>query len=303
MQCLALKDDGTVDAWSRNRKGEITFDNIVESSVGGNDGKTYITTIRIMNGVVKINGQILSNIVSIATGNGFSIGLKRDGTVIEWSENSATIGPSNVIAIAAAGFTSLALKEDGTVVEWGSGISEEVQNQVPGITNAVAVAIGESSQGERAIALKKDGTVTHWGEETTYKDATPPAGLSNVVAIAAGQGHSLALKNDGTVIGWGFNDVGQATGSSTTNDPNIPTGQVMIGGQVLSDVASIAANHRYSLALKKDGTVVGWGRMVNGLYPATVPAGLSNVVAIAAGNNFCLAITTNSAVAEKFQQK
>jgi hypothetical protein len=32
-----------------------------------------------------------------------------------------------------------------------------------------------------------------------------------------------------------------------------------------------------------------------------VPEGLSNVVAVAAGNDFFLAITTNRAVAEKFR--
>src|SRR6185295_3872096 len=41
----------------------------------------------------------------------------------------------------------------------------------------------------------------------------------------------------------------------------------------------------HSLALKSDGTVVGW----NG---ALVPAGLSNVTAIAAGRNFSVVITT-----------
>ena len=46
------------------------------------------------------------------------------------------------------------------------------------------------------------------------------------------------------------------------------------------------------LALKKDGTVVAWGVMDG--KPAVVPEGLSNVVAIAAGHNFCLAIATNN---------
>ena len=43
--------------------------------------------------------------------------------------------------------------------------------------------------------------------------------------------------------------------------------------------------------------------MANDQYPVTVPAGLSNVVAIAEGEDFCLAITTNRAVAEKFQKR
>jgi alpha-tubulin suppressor-like RCC1 family protein len=53
------------------------------------------------------------------------------------------------------------------------------------------------------------------------------------------------------------------------------------------------------MALKTDGTVVAWGE--NGFHQTDVPAGLSNVVAIAAGENFGLAITTNRAVAEKFR--
>src|SRR5208282_5721653 len=105
----------------------------------------------------------------------------------------------------------------------------------------------------------------------------------------------------GTVMGWGFNMAGQATGIPTTN--YVSSGLVRIGGQTLSNVVSIAAGDAYSLALKEDGTVVAWGHMVHGLHPATVPAGLSNVVAIAAGSfDFCLAITTNRDVAERFRQ-
>jgi alpha-tubulin suppressor-like RCC1 family protein len=60
---------------------------------------------------------------------------------------------------------------------------------------------------------------------------------------------------------------------------------------VLSNVVAIAAGNEYSLALRKDGTVVSWGHPFS--MQMVVPSGLSNVVAIAAGENFCLAITTN----------
>ena len=44
--------------------------------------------------------------------------------------------------------------------------------------------------------------------------------------------------------------------------------------------------------------------MAWGLYPVTVPEGLSNVAAITAGaEDFCLAITTNKAVADLFGRK
>jgi alpha-tubulin suppressor-like RCC1 family protein len=306
LQCLALKDDGTVDSWSWNRKGEITFDNIVESSSGEIDGKAFQTTRIITNGVVKINGQVLNHIISVAIGSEFGIALKRDGAVIGWGENSTLNCPSNVVAIAVASFNSLALKNDGTVIQWWGAkwLPDYGQlNEVPGLTNVIAVAIGETTQGTRNVALKSDGTVAHWGSESLHKEATPPAGLSNVVAIAAGNNHTLAVKQDGTVIGWGGNDAGQATGIPTRESPYISSGQVMLGGQILSNVLSVAANYGYSMALKKDGTVVAWGKMMNNFYPATVPDGLDGVVAIAAGEDYCLAITTNAAVAEKFQRK
>jgi alpha-tubulin suppressor-like RCC1 family protein len=56
---------------------------------------------------------------------------------------------------------------------------------------------------------------------------------------------------------------------------------------------AIAAGGSQGLALKKDGTLAAWGGMFS--YHATVPEGLSNFVAIAAGEDFCLAIQTNSA--------
>jgi alpha-tubulin suppressor-like RCC1 family protein len=63
-------------------------------------------------------------------------------------------------------------------------------------------------------------------------------------------------------------------------------------------VVAVAAGYCSSLALKRDGTVVAWGE--EPLCPA-VPAGLTNVAAIAAGRGFCLAITTNSLVADRFR--
>ena len=53
-----------------------------------------------------------------------------------------------------------------------------------------------------------------------------------------------------------------------------------ISRERVDNVVAIAAGDYHSLALKSDGTVVGWGYNVNN--QTTVPAGLSNVVAIAA---------------------
>jgi alpha-tubulin suppressor-like RCC1 family protein len=95
------------------------------------------------------------------------------------------------------------------------------------------------------------------------------------------------------VEGWGGNNVGQATGTPQPKAPYHSEGTVEINGRTLTDVVAIAAGSVSSLALKRDGTVVAWGFI--GHRQAAVPAGLRNVVAIAAGENFCLAISTNAA--------
>jgi hypothetical protein len=56
----------------------------------------------------------------------------------------------------------------------------------------------------------------------------------------------------------------------------------------LSDVISIAAGYEHNVVLKRDGTVVAWGR--GDLGATTVPAGLSGVTAISAGDSTTLAL-------------
>lgn len=275
---LALRADGTAVGWGGNFLGEAT------------DSSTPYPGMT--NGAVTIAGQVLSNLTAIAAGRFHSLGLKRDGAVVAWGANESgqaavPEGLSDVVAIAAGGNHSLALKRDTTVVAWGQ------RNDPPsGLSNVVAIAVG-GEMSAPGVALMKDGTLAEW---------TPGAGpertrvvVSNAVAVVAGARHCLALLRDGTVFGWGFNGTGEATGMPTTTGSYSSSGNVVIGGQPLSHVLGIAAGNGYSLALKRGGTLVAWGRWDNGLYPATVPAGLSNIVAIAAGESFCLAIATNAA--------
>ena len=57
---------------------------------------------------------------------------------------------------------------------------------------------------------------------------------------------------------------------------------------------AVAAGDSFSLALKADGTVVGWG--YNGYGQISIPAGLNKVTAIAAGNNQSLALRADGTV-------
>jgi alpha-tubulin suppressor-like RCC1 family protein len=235
----------------------------------------------------------LSNVMAIAAGAWHSLALQSNGTVVAWGLDDRgqcdwPPGLSNVAAIAAGDYHSLALQADGTVVGWGDNTYG--QTNIPfGLSNVVAIAAGAW----HSLALQADGTVVGWGYDADG-ETTIPSGLSRVVAIAAGDGDSLALQADGTVVGWGFNYCGEATGVPTTTSPFDNSGPVVIGGQVLSGVVAIAAGDVHSLALKADGTVVGWGD--NEFGQATIPAGLSNVVAIAAGSYHSLALKADGTV-------
>jgi trimeric autotransporter adhesin len=257
---LAVLSDGTVVGWGLNSSGQST------GSVSFNPDRAT--------GVVKVDGQVLSNVVAVAAGWGQSQAVKSDGSPAAWGTgfDGARIGVPTWLGdvVSVAGWSSLAAKSDGKIVNILDG------HTLNGISNIVAVSAPKSPRKSHLIVLQRDGVVLQ------VRLTSPPSTsfvVSNATAIAAGGLNNLALKRDGTVFAWG-------------GDSRVPPG--------LSNVVAISAGQSHSLALKNDGTVVAWG--ATDRPAASVPAGLSNVVAIAAGNDFSLVITTNAAVAERFRR-
>lgn len=223
---------------------------------------------------------------------------------------------SNIFAVSAGRSHALVLHQDGTVTSWGlrtnvfAGVSESAFEQSgdefvvvrrvkpPGRARDLVAVTAARYQPGMDIGLRRDGSVIQSTGGGGYQVVS---GLSNVVQIASGAAHALALKSDGTVFGWGSDFYGQATGVANRSiEPAaaVSRGLVKLRGEVLSKVVSIAVGEDYNLALRKDGTVVGWGSGRH--HMADVPEGLSNIVAVAVGSDFCLAITTNKVVAERF---
>jgi alpha-tubulin suppressor-like RCC1 family protein len=231
---LTLKSDGTVKPFLA--ESGYVFDQTI-----------YLTNVP----------PFATNFVALAAGRTHNVGLRPNGTVVAWGNNSlgqtnVPAGLSNVMAIAAGWNHTIALRSNGTLAIWGNGAPTSVPADV---SNVVAVAAG----GTHNLVLKQDGTVRAWG--LSGSPTNVPPSLSNVIAIAASSTHNLALKSDGKVAGWA------AAFESATN---VPVG--------LSNVVAIAAGPAYSLALKADGTITEWGSVARKQPPA-----LSNVVAIAAG--------------------
>jgi alpha-tubulin suppressor-like RCC1 family protein len=123
--------------------------------------------------------------------------------------------------------------------------------------------------------------------------------LTSVRAISARGSHGLALLEDGTVFGWGWNGDAQATG---IGQPAIDStnGRVVLTGRLLTNIIAVAAGRTHSLALRDNGTVIGWGRYSEHDRGGemNLPPGLTNIVAIAAGWDFSLALAKSGRVVE-----
>ncbi len=274
---LALKSDGTVWGWGRNKYGQLG-DDTTESS---------ITPVQVLS---------LTDVIEISAGASYSLALKSDGTVWAWGDNQygklghgikvnneyapvQVVGLTDVVAISAGATHSLVVRADGTVWGWGlknsgalgDGTTPHINEysnkpvQAVGLVDVVAVSAGGRGY---SLAVKSDGTVwawgnnfdgqlgigtSGWGKDLSKNKPIQVVGLTEVVAVSAGDSHSLALKSDGTVWAWGPNGHGQiGTGSTETE---------LLPVQVLSltDVIEISAGASYSLAVKSDGTVWAWG--------------------------------------------
>ena len=240
--------------------------------------------------------------------------------------------------IKAGGVYNVALQNDGTVWTWGEntslGMGRDIglvmSDPIPALVSIpTSTVIKMIVTGEgHTLAVDADNKIYAWGQNfygelgngTATASMTPvlvsmPALSTGVTisAVAAGSYHSLALASDGTVYAWGHNVVGEL-GDGTKTDSTTP---VKVSG--LTNVIAIAAGYDqgsmgFSLALKSDGTVWGWG--CNWDYElahddstgacgaecfddAATPVqlhGLANITSIAAGYAFGAAVNNSGNV-------
>jgi alpha-tubulin suppressor-like RCC1 family protein len=259
-----------------------------------------------------------NDLIAVSTSpSGYTLGLKRDGTVIDWGDpvhglrNQVPAGLHDVVAISAGTAVAMALKSDGTVSTWFGYSPFPDQSLYPyGTGDIVSIAAGTHHR----VVLDNEGKVYSAVEMSAHGDPSeyqfPPGGLSDAVSIAVSGARSVAVKSDGTLITWG--DTAQpvappvglssiakvsmghnhglllkydGTVSAWGNSADAPGAAVPAG---LSGVTAVTNGDNHSLALKSDGTVVGWG--ANSFGQATVPAGLVNVFAISAAGDWSVAL-------------
>lgn len=225
---------------------------------------------------------------TLAAGDRHSLGLKDDGTVWSWGDNShgqlgdgttrssdvplQVEGLSAIVAVAAGGHFSLALDELGHVYAWGDNSIGQLgsggaskgrtrPHKVEGIAEITAIAAGHGF----ALAKRNDGTVWTWGGSAAGRAQPSPVRLatteplSDIVAIAAGRAHALAVSADGSVWAWGSNASGQLGTGGGSATAGHPLTVLASSGGALSGVASVAAGADSSYALTLGGELFSWG--------------------------------------------
>ena len=264
LSVLSLKPMGTVVNWGNPTNippglgGIIQVSSGIDHSMALRADGTVIDWDHATGGIISASSNV-THVTSIAAGGHHSLALLQDGTIAGWGFNyngqASPPGITDAIAIAAGSAFGVVVRKDGTPLVWGNFFGGAL-NVPPGATNLVDVAAGYS----HILALRKNGTVMGWGQ---YQ---PPPGLDNIVAIAAGEENSIALRSDGQVFCWGPNYFGENS---------VPTN--------FTNGIAVAAGYGHFLGLTSDRAVRAWGS-------STPPPGLSNIVAIAAGDYVSLAV-------------
>ncbi len=225
---LALKTDGSVWAWGNGGYGQLGNGTTSSSSVpvpvsglGSGSGVVSIAAGRYGAFALLGNGSLV--------GWGRNDGALGDGTTVTKLSPVPITSVSNVTSVAMGDGYSMALKADGTIavsgVNWfgqlglGHYTGVTTFTQVPGLTGIRSISCGYS----HSLAVTTNGALYAWGynNEGQVGDGSQISRLSptllasqiGVLNASAVQSSTYAVRNDGTTLfwGWGRNQESQVT--------------------------------------------------------------------------------------------
>lgn len=260
---------------------------------------------------------------SIAAGDRASIAALADGSVVAWGSGpllgqSDFSGPplppqrlpglERVVQVVAQEHQALARLDDGRVLAWGD---RRPLAPVAGVDGVRQLSWGAGA----ALALREDGRVIGWGSNRFGALGRPPRredplpdvgevqGLADVLQVVAGSGVGSALTADGRVWVWGANWHAQFGNGDRTDPPGMTHGWDLVPRPVagVDGVSAIALGltGRHTLALRRDGTLRGWGNsdwgqigagVTGDFQPRPVKPRIDGVAAVFAAGNHSYAL-------------
>lgn len=245
----------------------------------------------------------------ITNGRNFSMARRSDGTLWVWShaDGQPGTGPRSLTLggltgepwtqVSSGQGYNLAIRQDGSLWSWGDnfygqlGIGSTTDQRTP-------VQVGTSSNWRKvaagpfhAVGVRTDGTLWAWGYNlfsmlgdgtTTQRNSPVQIGTETSWAdISAGLYHSLAVKLDGTLWATGYNINGMIGNGTTTT----VTSWTQVGTD--DDWLQISASLAYtSHAIKRDGSLWGWGYNVIGQVGDGTSTQRNSPVRIGTDNNW-----------------
>ena len=197
---------------------------------------------------------------AVSAGLTHSCGLRGDGTVTCWGGNvnlQSDAPDEEFTAVSAGGYLSCGLRPDDTAVCWGRGFDQFDTNDFDPPLTVSAVAAGDR---DACGLITDDGSVLCADE--TYDTPLHHGPFS---ALSAGGGHYCALGTDETVTCWG---------DDFHSEASPPDGRFK----------AVSAGGNHSCGLRTDDTVTCWGDDAGGA--ADPPDGRFSAVA-AGGSHSC----------------
>lgn len=225
------------------------------------------------------------------------MGITDDKKAMIW--NSASIGSNPIVITDESGnpitnIQDIALNStEGYVVD-GEGIIHVISVGEGGYKKGSAISTikitdykknvlknvvkvvtsGNSLRTQHSLALTKDGKVYNWGNKyltgdsvaLSYSvDGAVPVLINksealNAKDIAINLGSSYILTNNNNIYSWGYNDNGELGQGDNAQGYNEPKAVVNTDGTgMLSNIATLTTYDAGAIAIKQDGSIVGWG--------------------------------------------
>ncbi len=175
---------------------------------------------------------------------------------------SATQPLSGIKAIAAGGFHNLALDESGGVWSWGWGgwrqlglgtLQDSLYAQkIASLPPIQSIAAGRVF----SLALDGNGKVWEWGRGfVTPVQTTQATGLTAAIHISAGAHHAVVVDGVGSVWTW-----------NTQSKSTVEISPSKVAGIQVDPTqpSRVTAGFEYTMAVNLQGTLMAWGRNVDG---------------------------------------
>lgn len=274
-----IRTDGSLWMWGDNTNGLVGNGGSYEKLIS-NYYKFQYTPVKVM-----------ENVAAISLSEFYCAAIKKDGSLWAWgrayyvqnhvpasqSDSDAINKPVKIldgVKAASCGATECCIvKKDGSLWVWNTGKYDYSNTPQKVMDHVRAVSCSLNS---RAI-LKDDGTLWMYGrnvhgelgygslQSSSYTNLGPYQVLEHVVQFTTGSYKAAAVTEDGSLYVWGdrgmcgLGDGSMVAGSGTgpvKEDACILTPKKIMDGVAFVD---LARNQPRGFAVKKDGTVWGWG--------------------------------------------